>query len=460
MDPTYRLAENLVDTTYEDLPPEVVKVTKIEILDSLGVALAGSTGPGVRELFRLLKGYGGKKQSSVIAADTKLPVFHAAQVNATMIHALDFDDVLLRVSLHPACIVVPTCLAVAEHVGKISGKECIAAIALGVDLMTRLGLATKYPRGLRVAGWHLTSLYGVFGAAAITGRLLGLNQAKMVDALGLAYHQASGNLQVVVDGALAKRMGPGMAVKDGIMAALMAKAGITGAKNCMEGEKGLYRLYHNGGYDGQALLQHLGKTFEGWDLTIKPHPCCRITHSCVDATLELVKQHHITPEQVREITVYGGEAEYSMMCTPLEIKRKPRNCVDSIASIPWTVATAIVKGRVSMADFTEEAIKNEEVLRMAQKINAELAPDLIRHSGPEPGRVKITTTRGTYTKQVDYAYGDPKNPVTFADVMSKFYDCASHSIKPIPAENIHKLAELVQGLEAADDVAEIMKLIG
>jgi 2-methylcitrate dehydratase PrpD len=460
MDPTYTLAKNLIDTAYEDLPQDVVKITKIEILDTLGVALAGSTGPGVQELFKLLKSYGGKRQSSVIAGDTKLPVFHAAQINTTMAHALDFDDVLLRAALHPACIVVPTCLAMAEYVGKVSGKECMTAIALGVDLMTRMGLATKYPRGLRVTGWHLTSLYGVFGAAAIAGRLLGLNEEKMADALGLAYHQASGNLQVVVDGALAKRMGPGMATKDGIMAALMAKAGITGAKNCIEGEKGLYHLYHNGGYDRQALLQNLGKTFEGWDLTFKPHPCCRITHSCVDATLELVKQHNITPEQVQEITVYGGEAEYSMMCTPLEIKRKPRNCVDSIASIPWTVATAIVKRGVAMSDFTEEAIKNEKVLHIAQKINAELDPDLIRHSGPEPGRVKITTSNGTYTKQVDYAYGDPKNPVTFDDVMSKFYDCASHSIKPIPAENIHKLADLVQTLEKVDDVNDIMKLIG
>ena len=459
MDPIYNLAKNLVDTTYEDLPLDVVKVTKIEILDALGVALAGSNGPGVQELFKLLKSFGGKQQSSVIAAGVKLPVFHAAQVNTTMTHALDFDDVLLRASLHPACIVVPTCLAMAEHVGKVDGKECITAIALGVDLMTRLGLATKYPRGLRVAGWHLTSLYGVFGAAAITGRLLGLNQDKMVDALGLAYHQASGNLQAVVDGALAKRMGPGMATKDGIMAALMAKAGITGVKNCIEGEKGLYRLYHNGGYDGQALLQNLGKTFEGWDLTIKPYPCCRITHTCVDATLELVKQHDITPEQVREITVYGGEAEYTMMCTPLEIKRKPRNCVDAIASIPWTVATAIVKRGVSMSDFTEEAIKNEKVLNIAQKITAELAPDLIRN-GPEPGRVRIMTSNGTYTKQVDYAYGDPKNPVTFDDVMSKFNDCASNSIRPIPKDNIHHLADLIQKLEEVADVAEIMKLIG
>jgi 2-methylcitrate dehydratase PrpD len=148
-----------------------------------------------------------------------------------------------------------------------------------------------------------------------------------------------------------------------------------------------------------------------------------------------------------------------MMCTPLEIKRKPRNCVDSIASIPWSVATAIVKRGVSISDFTEEAIKNEKVLHIAQKINAELAPDLIRTNGPEPGRVKITTSDGTYTKQVDYAYGDPKNPVTFDDVIKKFYDCASHSIKPMRAENIHKLADWVQKLEEVDDVAEIMKLI-
>lgn len=239
MDPTYILAKNLIGTRYEDLPQEVIEATKLQILDSLGVAFAGASAPGVQELFHLLKRFEGIKQCSVIASNSKLPVMDAAQINAAMTHALDFDDYLVKSSVKPACVVVPTCLAMAEYIGKLSGKECLTAIAIGVELMERMGLATKYEQGPHNAGWHFTTIYGVFGAAGIAGKLLGFDEDKMVNALGLAYHQAAGNLQATFDGALSKRMGPGFAAKDGIMAALMAEVGITGAKDCIE-EKGVY----------------------------------------------------------------------------------------------------------------------------------------------------------------------------------------------------------------------------
>lgn len=458
MDPTYDLARNFLDIGYQSLPSGAIKTAKYQILDTLGVAMGGSTKAGVQELFKLMRGFGGKRQSSVFLADAKLPVFHAAQVNATMSHALDYDDGQVRAVIHPGCIVIPTTLAVAEYIGKVSGRDCITAIVLGGDLMARMGMAAKYEQGVRsTSGWHGTTIYGVFAAAAITGKLSGFNEDQMVNAFGLAYHQAAGNFQCAIDGALAKRMGPGMAVRDGIMAALMAKAGITGPKNCIEGERGLYNLYHQGGYDRMALMKNLGKTFEGSDLTVKPYPCCRITHACIDATLEIINKNDIKPEQVEAITIYGGRAEYAL-CTPLEAQIKPASPVAAQFSLPWVVATAIAKRKVTMADFTQEAIKNDNVLQIAQKIKAEIDQGLIS-TGTESGRVNIVTKERSFTKQVDVPYGDPNNPMPTKSVIDKFLDCAQNSIKPLSEGNSEKIIKLIQDFEEIEDVSNFMQLI-
>jgi 2-methylcitrate dehydratase PrpD len=457
LDPTYDLAQNFIDIKYKDLPLDVIKTAKYQILDTLGVALGGSKTEGVQELIKLLKSFGGKRQSSVFVGDAKLPVFHAAQINASMSHALDYDDGQVRAVIHPGCVIIPTVLAVAEYVGKISGKECITAIVLAGDLMARMGMAAKYEKGIRTAGWHGTPLYGVFAAAGITGKFLNFNQVQMINAFGLAYHQAAGNLQCTIEGSLAKRMGAGMAVRDGIMSALMAQLDITGPTECIEGKNGLYNQYHRGGYDRQALMQNLGKVFEGADLTVKPYPCCRITHANIDAALELVNEHDIKPDQVKEIVVSGGRAKYNLM-TPIEAQSKPANIVSAQFSIPWVVATAIAHRKVTMADFTEEAIKDKDVLMMASKIKAELAPDLIT-PGIEPGRVKIVTSKGTFNKQVDLPYGDPKNPMPAKVITDKFIDCVKYSIKPIAQNDIIKIIKLIEKFEELEDVKDLIKLV-
>jgi 2-methylcitrate dehydratase PrpD len=271
-DPTFAIAQNLVEVEYKDLPGQIVDIAKKEVLDSLGVALAGSAAPGIQELAEVLKGFGGNKQASMIAGRLKLPVLFAAQVNASMMHALDYDDAMDNTVAHTGCITVPVCFALSECRGKISGKDCITALTLGADLMARLGLATKYKGGMVKAGWFYASLYGYMTAAAVSGKILGFNENKMINALGLAYQMTSGNQQAVIDGALAKRMAVGFAASGGIMAALMAEKGITGAKNIIEGDYGLFNVYHRGAYDREALLSDLGQDFKLKDLTIKPYP--------------------------------------------------------------------------------------------------------------------------------------------------------------------------------------------
>ena len=418
MDAIFDFVKNFTRTRYEGIPRAAVEAVKSEVLDSLATALGGSSQAGVRELVDMVKEWGGNEQSTIIAYGIKCPAPNAAQVNATMIHALDYDDGHPSALVHIGCLAVSTCFAVAERMGKTSGKEFITAMALGADFLARLGLASRPGTSLAASGWHPTALYGFLGAAAMAGKIMRLDEERMVNALGIAYHQCAGNGQCVIDGALTKRMGPGLAAKGGITAALMAERGITGAKNSLEGEFGMFNLYHGGDYDAKTLTADLGKRFEGINIGFKPYPCCGLTHPFVDATLSLMSRHDIKAEQVREIMVYGGESAYALCCVPAEVKCAPRTIVDAQFSVPWTVATALVKGKVSLEDFTQEAIKREDVLKISQKVTGELDPKQSRH-GVGPGRVKILMKDGAeYTEEVEHPLGSIERPMTFEDCVT------------------------------------------
>ena len=446
-------------TRYEDIPADAVAAVKQEVLDSLATALGGSSKAGVGELVDMMKEWGGSRQSTVIAYGFKCPAPNAAQVNGTMIHALDYDDGHQTALVHIGCVTVSTALAVAERMGKVSGKELITAIALGGDFMARLGLASKPGSSALASGWHPTTLFGFLGSAAIAGRIMGLDEEKMINALGLAYHQCGGAGSGVADGALAKRMGPGLAAKAGITAAFMAERGITGERDPLEGRTGLFKTYMGGDYDPKMLTADLGKRFEVINIGDKPYPCCGLTHACIDAALALVTGNKITLDEIKNVTVYGGDTIYGLSQPP-EIKKAPRTIIDAQFSVPWVVATALVKGKVTVDDFTNEALKRTEILKMAQKINTRLEKKMNRH-GVGPGGVTIIMQDGKeYTEEVENCLGSVERPMTLEDVMKKFRECAPCSIKPLPKDKIEKVIDMVGRLEKLNDATEIIRLLG
>lgn len=459
MDATYLFAKNFKNIQYNDLPDDVLEMTKKQVLDYFAVALGGASKAGVEELVELAVEWGGAPQSTIIGWGHRVPVPNAAQINATMAHTLDYDDVHETAIMHPGVVAIPTALTLAEYIGGISGEEFITAVALGTDFICRLGLATRPGESIIPYGWHQTSLYGYITAAAVAGRILGLSEEGIVNAIGIAYHQSSGNAQCVKDGALTKRLGPGFAVKAGIAAALMAQKGITGAKNCLEGESGFYKVYHDNKYSQSALIGELGTRFEGKNVTIKPYPCCRGIHPFIDASLKLVTEHDIIPENVASITIWCGPGTLNLLCAPIEIKTKPRNFVDSQFSAPWGVASVIARKRAGLDDFTPEAIKSKDLLDVASKISVEVDPSF-QGAELEPGRVRVTMKDGNiYTEQVDLPLGTPSNPLSLADCERKFRDCIGQAEKLIPKENADQLVNLIANLEKVGDVKELIKLV-
>jgi 2-methylcitrate dehydratase PrpD len=376
-----------------------------------------------------------------------------------MIHALDYDDGHQTALVHIGCVTVSSVFAAAERTGNVSGKELITAIALGGDFMSRLGLASRPGSSAMSSGWHPTTLFGFLGAAAIAGRIFGLDEEKMTNALGLAYHQCGGAGTGVADGALAKRMGPGFASKAGLTAALMAERGITGERDPLEGKTGLFKTYMGGDYDPAVLTAELGKRYEVVNIGDKPYPCCGLTHACIDAALSLKSKHDIKADKIESITIYGGQSVYDLSQPP-EVKRNPRTIIDAQFSVPWVVATALVKGKVTVDDFTVEAIKRPDILNVARKVSGRLVPEMGRH-GVGPGGVIIRLQGGAeYKEEEEYCLGSIERPMTFDDVTRKFRECAAGALKPLPAAKTEKVIELVSRLENLPDAAEIIRLLG
>jgi 2-methylcitrate dehydratase PrpD len=456
-DTIYILANHVVNTRYEDLPPEAIEAARRLILDGFAVGLGGADKEGVNGLLDLLRDWGGKPESTVWTFGDRLPAAAAAQINAMMMHALDYDDVYDKTVLHCGVVAIPVALAMAERLGGVSGKDFITAVTLGSDICSRLSLAVTIP--VFELGWHYTTLHGNFNGAAVAGKLLALDQEKMVSAFGLAYHQAGGNYQGLHDGVLAKRIGPGFASRDGITAALLAQRGVTGPRNVIDGKAGLYKVYHRGNFSPDILLKDLGKLFEVVNLSLKPYPCCRGTHPSIDGALALAKEHNLKPEDVEDVKIYIGKGIYYLVCDPVEAKQNPKTVVDAQFSIPWVVAWALNYRKVGLGPFTPQAIGNKEVLALSNKVTP-VIDNSLHTIGLDPAIVEVTMRDGSkYNRRIDVAYGSPDRQMTIEDIREKMLDCVQLSAKPLTEERIGRLTDMVMSLEKVSDVKELVKLL-
>jgi 2-methylcitrate dehydratase PrpD len=455
-DASYLFAQNFLNTKFEDLPAGVVTETKNQILDFIGVALGGADKSAAREIRLLYNDWGGKPHATVVGWGDRLPVAHAAQVNATQGHSLDYDDVHEAATMHPGVVTITTALAMAEYLGGLSGRDFIRAVAVGGDMISRLGLATRPGKSIHPFGWHFTTLNGFMVSAAVAAYLLGLDADGIVSAIGIGYHQCSGNGQAVTDGVLTKRMGPGFAVCGGIKAAFLAKMGVTGARGAIEGEKGFYRVYHGGDYSPEQLKGELGKRWESENISIKPYPSCRGTHPFIDAAEQIRRESAFAPEDIVKIDVLCGKGTLGLLCEPFAAKIRPRNPVDAQFSAPWGVAVSLTRGRPGLGDYTEEAIRDAAILETASKIVITNDPAL-DGTGLEPAAVEVELRGGRkLSAHVELATGSPGNMLTYDDVASKFRGCVAAAGRELSAENADGLVRFVRSLEGTDDVRKLL----
>jgi 2-methylcitrate dehydratase PrpD len=448
-DPAWALAEHVVGCGFADLPDATRTATGNDILDTFGCLLGGSGAPGIAELARVIGGWGGVAQSQVMLRQMRAPAPHAAMLNASMAHALDFDDTLDHGgSIHPGASVLGASVAVADLLGGVTGQRLLLAMALGLDVSCRVALASTLDRG-----WHRTAAMGVFGAAASAGKLLGLNAEQMVNALGIAFSQAAGNRQCIIDGALTKRLQAGQAASSGVLAAILAGEGFTGAHDIFVGRFGFFALYQPDGSDPAKLLEDLGTKFRGDELSFKPYACGRPQHAILDAAIAARNKIGVGAKvdvaEIAAVQVNTAAPTVAEQFNGAAHKRRPTQIVEAQFALPYLIAAAVVHGRVGISEVAD--MRNAAVLAVAEKMEGAAA-------GQGAGSVTIRLRDGrTATAAVGTPLGAPGNPLDSEQLLAKFADCARNAVRPLPDEAVQAAAHGLLHLEGVQDVRDLMR---
>ena len=441
----------------EDIPDAVLDVARADIFDTMACATAGISGEGVPALLNLVTDWGGTEEARIWCDGRRVPAHHAAWVNGMMSHARDFDDTHDAAVLHAGVSVVPAAIAAAERDPTASGADLLAGITVGLELICRLGVATKI--GIIESGYMYTSLFGHFAATAAAARVMRMETDEMVNALGIAYSQAAGTHQVTRDGALTKRMQPGFAAKTALISTALGRAGIRGARKTFEGVDGLFNSYFRGEYSPAVLRDGLGERFHLADLSFKPFPCCRFNHTAIEAAQQIRNQlaHAGNPEISRIIARVNRQA-HEAVGTPIEVRQNPTNVVQAQFSIPYTVAAAILDGDVGLAHFTEESLEDERIQQLARRVWVETDPEIESpwSRSISPTRLDVETTAGTLTAQVDLPLGGPDRSMTESDYMAKMQGCMAVSDLDWPDETLANLREAVWGLSQNGNVQALV----
>ena len=413
------LARFVVGLKIEEVPQKVLDTASRCVLDTISSAVGGAYVEQVIQIRKMVLNLYGEKGTAGIWSTGKNcagPV--AAFLNAMSGHALELDDVHTISKTHIGTVVVPAAWAAAQTMN-CSGREFLLAVLCGYETAARIGMGFGVSSH-RSQGWHATSTAGIFGAAAACAKLFQLDEDETVSALGIAGTQAFGTWAFLGDGASNKTLHPARAASCGFEAACFAKAGMTGAEHILDAsDGGLYRAMTDAP-KLEAVSSGLGNCWEILRIDTKPYPCCRSTHCGIDAALVLREQYGVQTADVNHIVVNTYEVGY-MQCGLSEGSKRPTTAIEAKFSTPYTVACALLRGNVTLQDFTSEAIADEAVQALLQKVTVEpterFTEDYPMHWGCE---LNATLKDGhTCRICISDASGSVMNPLTQKQALQK-----------------------------------------
>ncbi|ADZ08679.1 MmgE/PrpD family protein [Methanobacterium lacus] len=437
---TEDLASKIAEINYDELPKEVVSQAKLCFLDFLAVAMRGSNSPSgkiVKEIFNCAK-------DEVIVDLDKLSVMDAAFCNGVFAHSLDLDDGHRHAQLHPGCAVIPASLAAADF-HKKTGKELLEAIVAGYQVSILMGKLSNPMH--RNNGFHSTGTCGTLGAAAAVCKIMELNEEKIINALGLAGTQAAGLLESDHAGTMGKHLHAGKAAHAGVIAAVLAEKGFTGAKSIIDGKQGFYMAMVSD--SDISILENSWKEMDKdryhiLDIYFKQYPLCRHLHSSIDAA-RFIKDKMETEgsnlDDIRRIYIktYKIAAEHD--------NYQPETVEDLRQSLPFAVAISLIKGapnteNMEITDLTR-SLASKTVIETDAKLDGS-------YPSKRPSEISVETGNGVYNCQVDLPLGEPENPLDLQDLTQKFQELNPHvnvelmnPIEQIESIYIHDFMEML-----------------
>lgn len=449
MDETLKLSNFVADLEWDAIPPETIKNCKIHLLDTLGVGIQGSLALHSRQTVNVVQKLACSPQATVFGHSFKTSAVEAAFLNAIMAHSIDFDDG--HKFVHPGCVIIPTAISVAEQ-HHLNGKMLIAGILTGYEVSIRISLAAGITH--RQKGYHPTGSCNVFGSAAAASKLLGLEAAAINAALGLACTQAAGLTQYRYDGSPNKHFHAGMAARSGLLSGLLAQEGFRGTNQALEGDSGFLNVMADGGDPGQLFI-HMGKKFMIDETDIKPYPSCRQTHSPVDLILGAIQQKKVELAEIQEIILYTYNYAFKSWLVATD---PPASKLQAMLNIPFCMAAALINGNLTLSEFEEDRLADAGVHELMKKIKIKSDDALTRQfPGNRGARIELVMRDGSIISMAtDNPLGSPENPVTLAQVVTKFRILAS----PVLSKSqIDKIITAIDQLENLSDASQLAQLL-
>jgi 2-methylcitrate dehydratase PrpD len=439
------LAKFISSLDYGILPPRTVEMAKLAFLDWLGSVSVGGQESPARFALAVLRNQGGKPQATLLPAWEKTSALNAALGNGLAAHIIELDDVHRAAIIHAGAPVIAAALAIGER-ERTTGQQLLTAIVAGYEVAIRIGEAVT---PAHYYYWHTTGTCGTFGAAAAAGKLLGLSVEQMVWALGNAGTQAAGLWEFLADGAMSKHLHSGKAALNGVLAALLAQEGFTGARRILEGEKGFCRATASH-FDLEKTIKGLGwLPYKIEENSFKIHSSCRHTHPAIDIVLTLAKEHGISIQEVTGVVVntYGTALQVTA-------NHHPKSVYEAKFSLPFCVALALRAGSCGLEDFTPEKLNDPQIQELMPKVNLVLDKEFdAHHPAKWPALVEIKVRSGEiYRGYTDFPRGDPENPVGKEELIDKFRSLAT---VPWGEERVKTLAEAVWKLEEYEDITKL-----
>jgi len=368
---SHMIGETISKVRFEDLSPETVASAKRSTLDTIGAMMAGSSAPGIDMIVNLAKGWGGSEEALLTGFGIRLPAPIAAWCNGAMARALEIDDCVDFLPVHPSASAVPALLALAELKKPISGRDYLTSLAIGQDLIIRMGLTLR--KNAMQSGRN--NLFKIFGPTAALSRAMGFSPEETQNALGISFSHAVGDGQCALDGALSLRLQQGIVAQGALLSVLLTARGFTGAKNFLMGKWGYLKSWEP---DPKLkfLTADLGKTFYGERISIKPFSSCRATHPSIDLITTLSKQHKIDASSIKNISVRTSPEIYNLVGSPHELKAKPDSIPTAQFSIQYTVSAALIRGDMFLKELDPSLLKDEKIRDLALRIHVEPDPAL------------------------------------------------------------------------------------
>jgi 2-methylcitrate dehydratase PrpD len=433
---TENLAKWAASTPWEALPAAVAHQAKRSLMNFFAVALTGCRDATIETALASLTAFSPGGQATVIGRRERLDTLSAAFINAAGANVLDFCDTHVPTAIHPTAPLVPALLALAE-MRQVHGRDLLLALVLGQEIACRIGLAISPSHYSK--GWHITATCGVFGAAAGSGRLLGLHPEQIVWALGLAATQAAGLCECL--GTPAKSVGVGNAARNGLWSALLAARGLAGPAEPLNGVQGYYHALGETP-DLSQLTGGFGETWEILKTSYKPYPCGFVVHPVLDCVLDWRRAH---PATVVETVVVTGN--------PLMVARADRPDIstgrESQVSVQHAAAAALLTGKAGLDQFTDACVQDPRVQALRRKVSVTADASIATVAA----KVDITTADGTVHKLTQAAArGSDDNPMSDRDLEEKLRDAATGWN---PRHDIAPLTEAIWRVDRSDDVSKL-----